>query len=109
MIKPAPHKAAEQALMPTIHAEAAAKAESDAALTPVLKLRAFERFVFVMSVLEGYSDQDCSILLGCSRRAVALARIRAAERIAGFAESGMSHAGASPDVLARKGWLAQSA
>ncbi len=34
-----------------------------------------ERFVFVMSVLEAYSDQECSLLLGCLRRDVADARI----------------------------------
>ena len=32
----------------------------------ILELAPFERFVYVMSVLERYSDQDCSVLLGCS-------------------------------------------
>lgn len=45
-------------------------------LPAVLKLPAFERFVFVMSVLHGYSDQDCSVLLGCTRRDVVAARTR---------------------------------
>jgi len=31
--------------------------------TAILKLAAFDRFVFVMSVLECYSDQECSLLL----------------------------------------------
>ena len=43
---------------------------------------AFARFVFVMSVLERYSDQDCSALLGCSRRDVVVARTRALQQIA---------------------------
>jgi hypothetical protein len=30
---------------------------------PVLLLDAFERFVFVMSILEGQSDEECAILL----------------------------------------------
>jgi hypothetical protein len=34
-----------------------------------------------MSVLEGYSDHDCSILLGCARRDVLAARNRALQRI----------------------------
>ena len=34
----------------------------------IISLRAFERFVFVMSVLEGQSDQDCQSLLGCTRQ-----------------------------------------
>ena len=32
----------------------------------VLALDDFERFVFVTSVLERYSDRDCALLLGCS-------------------------------------------
>jgi hypothetical protein len=42
----------------------------------VLRLEPFERFVYVMSVLERYSDLDCSVLLGCARRDVIAARIR---------------------------------
>jgi len=34
-----------------------------------------------MSVLERYSDQDCSVLLGCMRRDVVAARIRALQQI----------------------------
>ena len=33
----------------------------------VLQLEPFERIVYVMSVLERYSDLDCSVLLGCAR------------------------------------------
>ncbi len=47
----------------------------------VLQLEPFERFVFVISVLERYSDLDCSVLLGCARRDVIAARIRAFEQI----------------------------
>jgi DNA-directed RNA polymerase specialized sigma24 family protein len=47
----------------------------------VLQLEPFERFVFVMSVLERYSDLDCSLLLGCARREVIGARIRASQQI----------------------------
>jgi DNA-directed RNA polymerase specialized sigma24 family protein len=46
-------------------------------LTPILELPSFERFVFVMSILQRYSDQDCSILLGCTPREVIAARTRA--------------------------------
>ncbi len=51
-------------------------------LKAVLDLDTLERFVFVMSVLEGYSYQDCSILLGCSRQAIVKARARAIDRLA---------------------------
>jgi hypothetical protein len=54
-----------------------------AEIAAVLGLGPFERFVYVMSVLEGYSDQDCSVLLGCARRDVSTARIRALQRIEG--------------------------
>jgi DNA-directed RNA polymerase specialized sigma24 family protein len=47
----------------------------------VLQLEPFERFVWVMSVLERYSDLDCSVLLGCARREVIAARIRALQQI----------------------------
>ena len=47
----------------------------------VLQLEPFERFVYVMSVLERYSDQDCSLLLGCMRRDVLAARIRSLQQI----------------------------
>ena len=46
----------------------------------ILSLDTFERFVFVMSILEGQSDADCAILLRCSRRDVMMARVLALKR-----------------------------
>jgi hypothetical protein len=46
----------------------------------VTKLDAFERFVFVMSILERYSNWDCSLLLGCTVNKVAQARMNALRR-----------------------------
>ena len=57
-------------------------------LRAILKLGVLERFVFVMSVLEGYSYQDCSILLACSRQTVVNARASALEHLASTAEIG---------------------
>ena len=51
-----------------------------AEIAAVLALAPFERFVYVMTVLERYSDQDCSLLLGCARRDVVAARTRAFEQ-----------------------------
>ena len=48
----------------------------------ILELAPFERFVFVMSVLERYSDHDCSILLACARKDPAAARARALQQLA---------------------------
>ena len=57
----------------------------DVALSPVLRavlrLGTFERFVFVMSVLEGYSDRDCALLLGSSTRDVVAAKAKAFEHL----------------------------
>jgi hypothetical protein len=47
----------------------------------VTKLAAFERFVFVMSILERYSHWDCSLLLGCSMKKIAQARMTALRRL----------------------------
>src|SRR5580700_7787974 len=55
-------------------------------LAAILELDALERFVFVMSVLEGYSHQDCSVLLESSRQTVVEARSRALKQLASVAE-----------------------
>jgi len=39
------------------------------------RLRALERVVFVLSVLEGYRDAECAMLLGCLRAEVIQARM----------------------------------
>ena len=48
----------------------------------IVALNAFERFVYVMTVLERQSDDNCSALLRCSRRDVIIARELALERLA---------------------------
>lgn len=55
-------------------------------IADVLALPVFERFVFVMSVLEGYSDHECALHLGCARAEIIAARTSAVERIASAAE-----------------------
>ncbi len=52
-----------------------------APIAAVLELPAFERFVFVMSVLEGHSPRECSLLLGCSREDVTAAQFRALQQM----------------------------
>jgi hypothetical protein len=46
----------------------------------ILLLDAFERFIFVMSILEEQSDEECAILLRCSPRDVMMARLLALKR-----------------------------
>lgn len=48
----------------------------------VMRLKNFERFVFVLSILEGYSDRECSLLLGPSSRDIMAAKVRALENLA---------------------------
>jgi DNA-directed RNA polymerase specialized sigma24 family protein len=50
---------------------------SDDEINAVTQLSPFERFVFVMSVLEHYSAWECSILLGCSAQKVVQFRTQA--------------------------------
>jgi len=50
-------------------------------IAAILELPALERFVFVLSVLERYSKQECSLLLGCTRPEVIAAQARAFEQI----------------------------
>jgi DNA-directed RNA polymerase specialized sigma24 family protein len=57
-----------------------------AEIAGIVDLPAFERFAFVMSVLERYSDQECSLLLGCAPADTAAARTRALERLGTFAD-----------------------
>lgn len=51
----------------------------------VTNLDPFERFVFVMSILERYSNWDCALLLGCITSTVAHTRMRALHRLRGLA------------------------
>ena len=60
--------------------------ETQLPLEAILRLKTFERFVFVMSVLERCSDHDGTVLLGCSRSAYVRARSRALARVASFME-----------------------
>jgi len=57
-----------------------------AEMAEIVKLPVFERFVFVMSVLEHYSEHQCSLHLGCTRAEVRAARTRALEQMGRAAE-----------------------
>ena len=57
------------------------KRQGGFSMPAVLGLPTFERFAFVMSVLERCADQECAVLLGCSRSEVANARARALDAL----------------------------
>jgi hypothetical protein len=48
----------------------------------VMQWTPFERFVFVMSVLEGYSVRECSALLACRDQDVIAAKLQVLQRLA---------------------------
>ncbi|HEY6308802.1 MAG TPA: hypothetical protein VI488_20365 [Candidatus Angelobacter sp.] len=79
MMAPAPGQA-----NPAKPASAAQRedSESDASMSVVWELPPFERFVFVISVLEGHSVSDCASLLGCTLTELSRARSQALTQIA---------------------------
>jgi hypothetical protein len=79
MIMPAPERADDFSFV--LLKGSAASGETNL-FDAILGLNAFERFVYVMSVLEKRSDDDCSTLLRCSRRDVIIARSLALECLA---------------------------
>ena len=60
-------------------------------LEAVLKLSAIERFAFVMLALEGFSYQDASLLLGCSRQVVVSAHQRALNKLGKSSQAALLH------------------
>ena len=68
------------------------KSDQNAMWTGVLALENFERFVFVISVLEGYGDRECAALLGCAVLEVGQARARASQQIADFGRTSVQPA-----------------
>jgi DNA-directed RNA polymerase specialized sigma24 family protein len=58
-----------------------------AEIAAILERKPFERFAYVMTVLEQYSDQECSVLLGCTRRDVLAARVRALKEVGSAMET----------------------
>jgi hypothetical protein len=78
LIMPVPEHAGQVSIT-TLKASATA-GEDNNPLIAILLLDPFERFVFVMSILEGQSDAECAVLLRCLRRDVIIARVLAGER-----------------------------
>jgi len=74
-------ESSEARLSPPIE-KVPAEVQAHPNLVGVIRLNSFERFVFIMSVLEMYSNQECSLLLGCFRRDVINARTAAMRRLA---------------------------
>jgi hypothetical protein len=71
---------------PTSHGGASHAMTQPAEIVNIVGLPQFERFVFVMSVLERFSDRECSLLLDCTHGDVAAARTWALHQMAWAAE-----------------------
>jgi len=56
--------------------------ELDALIDGVIRMPAFHRFVFVLSVLEGYSISECATLLACTLSDVVTAKSAALQNLA---------------------------
>jgi hypothetical protein len=77
----------------------------DVSIKCLLELPAFDRFVFVMSVLEGYSDRDCALLLYCTCADVVAARIRAFQQISKVEKSYASYTSGTQPYVVDADWL----
>ena len=96
MVKPAP----ESTLVPAFAQEnSKSLSDSQLPLKAIFQLKTFERFVFVMSVLEHCSDHDGTVLLDCSRSDYVRARSRAMARVASFVEKESAPASAGAAAL----------
>jgi hypothetical protein len=78
-----------------------------ASLKSVRELNPFDRFVFVMSVLERYSDRECALLLGCSCANFRASRARAFQQISirRLPRSYASNASGAPPFVVDADWL----
>lgn len=84
LLRPRPndeHESNEKGLSPLI-AKAPVEVRAYPNFARVVGLNSFERFIFVMSILEKYSVHECSLLLGCLRRDVIDARTAAIQHLA---------------------------
>lgn len=77
----------------------------DASLKRVQELSPFDRFVFVMSVLERYSDRECSLLLDCAIGDILPARIRAFQQISRLEKRYPVHSSEAQPYVVDPDWL----
>jgi len=77
---------------PSVGARNERKPDQDTVCAEVLALENFERFVFVVSVLEGRAVRECAALLGCTVLEVGHARVRASQQISNFGRTSVPSA-----------------
>jgi len=82
MMRPTPFGMAHQS---TANLNQPVRAARNRPFAAIASLGSFERCVFVISVLEGRSDEECAALLGCTRMDVVIGR-ELAQRVLAAAE-----------------------
>jgi hypothetical protein len=85
-LQPRPSHSHSFALVPTAFSHKNGSSEHFD-VDAVLGLADFERFVFVLCVLERYREHECALLLGCSASEVREARTQAMQELAKFRPS----------------------
>ena len=83
--RPSDETALNEARLPQLVGDVPAEVRAHPNFARIARLNSFERFVFIMSVVEKYSLEECSLLLGCFRRDVINARTGAIRDLASFA------------------------
>ncbi len=71
------HTVGEGWLRATEDGELPEVAAHDSQFAAILALPDFERFVYVLTVLEGWADRECATLLGVSPQRIEEARLHA--------------------------------
>jgi DNA-directed RNA polymerase specialized sigma24 family protein len=77
----------------------------DTSLKCLRDLPPFDRFVFVMSVLERYSVHECALLLSCPFSEILRARIRALQQISKIEKNYPVYRSAAPPCIVDSDWL----
>jgi DNA-directed RNA polymerase specialized sigma24 family protein len=85
-LQPRPSHSDSSALIPTAFSHKNGPTEQFD-VDAVLGLADFERFVFVLCVLEHYREHECALLLSCSASEVREARTQAIQEVANFRPS----------------------
>jgi DNA-directed RNA polymerase specialized sigma24 family protein len=81
-LRPRPSRSNNSSSLPCFRNQKSSSPTGHFAADALLGLADFERFVFVLCVLECYRENDCALLLGCSASQVREAWTRAIETLA---------------------------
>jgi hypothetical protein len=81
-LKALPSRSNNSSPLPSLRNQESSSPTGHFAADVLLGLADFERFVFVLCVLERYRENDCALLLGCSASQVREAWTRAVETLA---------------------------